>query len=46
MNQGRARHTAFFREPPNVIHEFIESMVIGPKGYVITADKTTETHHQ
>lgn len=28
----------FFREPPNVVHEFMTSVVIGPRGHVPTED--------
>ncbi len=33
---------SFFREPPNVVHEFMESVVIGPKGHVPTDDIHTD----
>ncbi|MBL8856094.1 MAG: hypothetical protein JNK57_19170 [Planctomycetaceae bacterium] len=32
----------FFREPPNVVHEFMETVVIGPPGHVPTDDISTE----
>jgi hypothetical protein len=32
----------FFREPPNVVHEFMESVVIGPKRHVPTDDIHTD----
>ena len=35
---------SYFREPPNVVHEFMETIVIGPKGHVPTDDiETTPT---
>lgn len=33
---------SFFREPPNVVHEFMETIVIGPKGHVPTDDIRTD----
>jgi hypothetical protein len=33
---------SFFREPPNVVHEFMETIVIGPKGHVPTDDIATD----
>ena len=33
---------SFFREPPNVVHEFMETVVIGPKGHVPTDDIHTD----
>jgi hypothetical protein len=30
--------TGWFREPPQVVHEFMESIVIGPRGHVPTDD--------
>ena len=33
---------SFFREPPNVVHEFMETIVIGPKGHVPTDDIETD----
>ena len=33
---------SFFREPPNVVHEFTESIVIGRKGSVPTDDIQTD----
>ena len=33
--------TSFFREPPQVVHEFMESIVIGPQGHVPTDDLET-----
>ncbi len=33
---------SFFREPPNVVHEFMETVVIGPKGHVPTDDIQTD----
>jgi hypothetical protein len=33
--------TGFFREPPQVVHEFMESIVIGPRGHVPTDDLNT-----
>ena len=33
---------SFFREPPNVVHEFMEMVVIGPKGHVPTDDIQTD----
>jgi hypothetical protein len=32
----------FFREPPNVVHEFMETVVIGPEGHVPTDDIHTD----
>lgn len=31
----------FYREPPNVVHEFMETVVIGPPGHVPTDDINT-----
>lgn len=33
--------SSFFREPPNVVHEFMETVIIGPKGHVPTDDLET-----
>ena len=33
---------SFFREPPNVVHEFMETVVIGPRGHVPTDDIQTD----
>ncbi len=33
---------SFFREPPNVVHEFMETIVIGPRGNVPTDDIHTD----
>lgn len=35
---SRSLPTGFFREPPIVVHEFMESVVIGPRGHVPTDD--------
>jgi hypothetical protein len=32
----------YFREPPNVVHEFMETIVIGAKGHVPTDDIRTD----
>lgn len=32
---------SFFREPPNVVHEFMETVVIGPRGHVPSDDIET-----
>jgi hypothetical protein len=34
--------SSFFREPPNVVHEFMETIVIGQKGHVPTDDIETK----
>ncbi|MFO1064191.1 MAG: hypothetical protein U0892_10035 [Pirellulales bacterium] len=34
--------TGFFREPPQVVHEFMESVVIGPRGHRPTDDIQTK----
>ncbi len=34
--------SSFFREPPNVAHEFMETIVIGPKSHVPTDDIETK----
>ncbi len=35
---ARSQPFSFYREPPNVVHEFMETVVIGPSGHVPTDD--------
>jgi hypothetical protein len=39
---SQSQPSSFFREPPNVVHEFMESIVIGPLGHVPTDDIHTD----
>lgn len=39
---SRSQPFGFYREPPNVVHEFMESVVIGPQGHSPTDDLHTD----